>query len=138
MAENSEEARDAIGTFILPVWNTATSSAPLAFDNIPFTRPESPALWGRLHILHFQGSRASLGPNARFRHPGRVFVQVFGPAGAGMNSLNQVSTALMEAFEDAGGVGNIWFRDAAAREVGTDGDYYQVNVEVDFTYDRVT
>jgi hypothetical protein len=138
MAENSEQARDEIGTFILPFWNTASANAPLAFDNKSFDRPYTPALWGRLHIIHYQGSRASLGPNARFRNPGRIFIQVFAPVGTGMNSLNQVSTALKEAFEDAGSVGNIWFRDAGAREVGTDGDYYQVNVEVDFTYDRVT
>lgn len=55
-----------------------------------------------------------------------------------MESLDQVSNALVEAFEDAGAIGNIWFRDAGAREVGMDSEYSQVNVEVDFTFDRVT
>jgi hypothetical protein len=138
MANTFTEARDELSAFVLAAWNTATSSAPLEYDNLDSQRPKTPALWGRLHIRKFQGTRASLGSGHRFRRPGRVFVQIFAPVGTGMESLDQVSNALVEAFEDAGAIGNIWFRDAGAREVGMDSEYSQVNVEVDFTFDRVT
>lgn len=134
-----EEARDALTGFVKTAWDAATSSAPLLYENLKGQRPpDPPALWARVHVRHFQGERASLGANNRFRRNGRVYVQVFLPVEKGMETLDQAGQALMEAFEDAGGIDNIWFRDSSVREVGSDGTYYQVNVETDFTWDRVT
>ncbi len=138
MADTYEEARDALSAFTTTAWNTQTGSAPLRYDNLDGDRPDPPSLFGRLHIRHFQGTRAALGPKTRFRRVGRLYLQVFVPVGTGMEGLDQTSEALVEAFEDAGAVDNIWFRDIGMREVGSDGDYHQTNVEVDFTFDRVT
>ncbi|GAF70348.1 unnamed protein product, partial [marine sediment metagenome] len=49
MASTYSELRDAIGGLVLPVWNTATSSAPLHFDNVDGPRAEG-TVWGRLTI----------------------------------------------------------------------------------------
>lgn len=139
MAENSTELRDDVNGFLTTQWGLATpAGTPLFYDGQESNRPDVPGLFGRLHIRHFQGSRANLGPSGRFRRPGRIYLQVFTPVGTGMKSLDQVSSALVEALEDAGAIGNIWFRDIGAREVGNDGTYEQVNVECDFTYDRLT
>lgn len=141
MADTYEEARDALTGFIQAAWNASATaggaSAPLFYDNADGQRPDPPAPFGRVTVRFFSGTRASLGPNARFRRVGRVFVQVFNPAGEGMEDLDRTGQDLVAALEGAGAIDNIWFRDIAERDVGTDGTYYQVNVEADFTFDRV-
>lgn len=139
MATDFAELRDAIGGLVLPAWNTATSSAPLLFDNLDEDRPEG-LTWGRLTIRHTGGERASLGTNCRFRRFGVAFVQIFVPKNSGMETADAIGEAMVEAFEDAGQIGNVWFRDVALREVGPDTDqaFHQVNVEAAFTFDRVT
>lgn len=143
MANTDQEMRDAVGDYIVPVWNTATSSAPLFFDNMPADGPpDTPQLWGRLHIRTQQGTRAALGSsNTKWRRQGTIFFQMFDRKKTGLETLNAAADAVLTAFEDAGptDVENIWFRDPVARPVGgSDETYFQVNVEVGFTYDRNT
>ena len=115
MASTYAELRDAISGLVLPVWNTATSSAPLLFDNLDEDRPDG-STWGRLTIRHTGGSRASLGgATARFRRTGVVFVQIFVSKNSGMETADAIGEALVEAIEDAGQIGNVWFRDVAMR-----------------------
>jgi len=139
MASTYAELRDAIQDFVLPVWNTATGSAPLHYDNLDGSRAEG-TTWGRLTIRQTGGTRATLGSNARFRRFGAIFVQIFVPRDTGMETADAIAEALVEAFENAGGVGNVWFRDVAMREIGLDKDsaFHQMNVEAPYTFDRLT
>lgn len=139
MASTYDEAREALSGLAVTSWNTVTSNAPLFFDNLNAERPKKPTHFGRLHIRHFASSIASLGGTTkRWRRNGRMYVQVFDPVGTGMNKLDETAEGLVIAFENAGGIGNVWFRGVSAREIGSDGDYRQVNVEVDFTWDRTS
>jgi len=139
MASTYAELRDVVGDFVRPVWDTATNSAPLFFDNLDGPRAEG-TVWGRLTIRQSGGTRASLGNNARFRRFGTIYVQVFVPRDTGMEVADAIAEALVEAFENAGQVGNVWFRDVAAREIGLDKDsaFHQTNVEAPYTFDRLT
>lgn len=139
MADTYSELRDAIGGFVLPVWNTATSSAPLLFDNMDNPRAEG-TTWGRLTIRQTSATRASLGNNCRFRRFGTIYVQIFVSKNTGLETADAIGEALVEAFENAGQIGNVWFRDVSLREVGPDADaaFYQTNVEASFTFDRLT
>lgn len=136
MASTYAEARNALTGLAYTTWNTATGSAPLLYDNKGAERPKTPVLHGRVTIQHFGGALAALG-GKRHRRTGRMYVQVFEPKGEGMSDLDTIANAMVEAFEDAGAVGNVWFRNVGAKQVGTDGVYRQMNVEVDFTWDRV-
>ena len=133
-----EEARDALSVLLLAAWNTATSSAPLLFDNRNADRPDIPSLFGRLNVQHVAGMQAALGAS-RFRRMGVVSVQVFVPLGSGTQLADQVAESLVEALEGVGPttLDNLWLRNIGMREVGPDGTYHQVNVEADFTFDRV-
>lgn len=139
MASTYSELRDAIQDLVLPVWNTATSNALLHFDNLDGPRAEG-EVWGRLTIRQSGGSRASLGNNARFRRFGTAYVQIFVPRNTGMEVADAIAEALVNAIDDAGQVGNVWFRDVAAREIGLDKDsaFHQTNVEAPYTFDRLT
>lgn len=138
MASTYEEARDLLSAFVTTEWNTATSSAPLLYDNLNADRPADPSLFGRLNIQHVSGMLAALGAS-RFRRMGVLSVQVFVPLGSGTQQADQVAESLVEALEGVGPLvlENIWFRNIGMREVGPDGTYHQVNVEADFTFDRV-
>ena len=139
MATTYEESRDAISALVLSAWNTATGSALLTYDNLDEDRPEG-VVWGRLTVRHTGGGRASLGSNSRFRRTGTVFIQIFVPKNTGMQTADAIGEALAKAFDDAGQIGNLWFRDVAMKEVGPDTDltHFQTNVEAGFTFDRVT
>ncbi|MEE8551509.1 MAG: phage tail terminator-like protein [Gemmatimonadota bacterium] len=138
MAATYEEARDLLSAFVTTNWNVATSSAPLLYDNLNADRPATPSLFGRLNIQHVSGMLAALGAS-RFRRMGVLSVQVFVPLGSGTQQADQVAESLVEALEGVGPttLENVWLRNIGMREVGPDGTYHQVNVEADFTFDRV-
>lgn len=138
MASTYEQARDAISTFVTTTWNAATTSAPLIYDNLNADRPAVPSLFGRLTIHNVGGMLAALGAS-RFRREGLFSIQVFVPLGSGTQQADQVAQALVEALEDIGPatLGNVWLRNIGMQEVGPDGTYHQVNVEAEFTFDRV-
>ncbi len=141
MASTYEEARDDLSIFATSAWATAVTAImptpPLFYDNLNQNPPDDGSVWGRLSIQHLDGTRASLGSSsARFRRAGMLFMQVFVPIGDGTLTSDQIADSLVEAFEDAGAIGNIWFRNIGQREVGPDGTFHQVNVEVAFTFDR--
>jgi hypothetical protein len=69
-----------------------------------------------------------------------MYFQIFVPKDSGMDVADTIGEALVTAIEDAGAIGNLWFRDVSQSEVGPDIDeaFFQVNVEASFTWDRVT
>ncbi len=138
MANTYEEARDELTAFIRTQWELVDPTAPLFYDQVGAERPSPPEFFGRVTVRFFSGTRATLGSNSRFRRVGRVFVQIFNPNDSGMEALDRMGQALVASLEDAGAVGNIWFRDIGERDVGTDGTYYQINTEADFIFDRLT
>lgn len=145
MAESNDEFRSEFTTWFYDQWNTATSNAPLAFDNMPEpTGLKSAPLWGRLHIKEQAGGQISLGggqsSGANYRHTGTVYVQIFVPAATGLVDVGAVAKTLAEAIEDTGHLGNVWFRDTQTREVGIEETkaWFQFNVETGFVYDRAT
>lgn len=138
MAATYEQARDVLSAFVTTEWNTATTSAPLLYDNLNADRPAVPSIFGRLNIQHVSGMLAALGAS-RFRRMGVLALQVFVPLGSSTQLADQVAQALVTALEGVGPatLENIWLRNIGMREVGPDGTYHQVNVEADFTFDRV-
>ncbi len=141
MASNTQELVDVLSALVKTTWDTATSSAPLFFDNMPSAPPEGTELWGRLHIREQASSIAALS-GKYFRRNGTLYLQVFvRKDDAGTVAINAVTDAVREALEDAtpAQLGNVWLRDTVVKPVGaSDETYFQQNVETSFTYDRVT
>ena len=131
------EARDAINGMLTPVWNTASGSAPLFYDNKDGQAPAVTGTYGRIAIRWAGGTRAALGPNGTWRRAGFVFIQIFVPHGSKTTVADGIAEALTQALELPGAVQNIWFRDAGPQDIGSDGTYHQVNVVAEFQYDRI-
>lgn len=123
--------------FARTAWVNAGQDANLlAYENLQFDPPEDPPKpWARITVQHDGGQRAL---TRLFRRTGRITVQVFVPAGESRLELDQILDTVVPAFEDAGRVGESWFREVKLREVGSDGVYYQANVIAEFTFDRIT
>lgn len=141
MANTSAEARDLVSALITSAWNTQVPGAPLFYTNQQTDRPDVPTLFGRMHMQFVDRAQITLGSVAdgvRFRAAGTIFVQVFVPLGTGTDEYDAVCDALVVALENAGAAQNVWFRDVGMREIGSDGTYYQTNVEAAFQFDRVT
>lgn len=138
MATTLAEARDAIGSLVTSTWTASAAGTPLLYDNLDAQEPPAgTALWGRLSIQFDEATRASLGNDggALFRRRGRLYVQVFIPHGKDVTPALSLADTLVRAIEKPGHVGNVWFRDVGAEQVGSDGAYWQINVRAEFQFD---
>ena len=68
-----------------------------------------------------------------FRHPGLFIASIFVPRGTGAGAALTVADAIAALFRgksDTSGTTSIIYRAPKVREVGANGDWYQVDVEV--------
>lgn len=131
------EARDAMSALVVSLWNTAAPGAILLYDNQRDQHPpKNASLWGRLHIKHDDRDRVTLGSGASalFRSVGALYVQVFVPPGSGTAVIEGVASALVAGLQDADVPGIRLYR-VRSNDVGPDGTFYQMNVELNFQYD---
>lgn len=140
---NYETARNDLSNFVRTIWEAAVTAAghagaPLAYDNLNFTPPQDGEPWGRLTVKFATGTRASLGSgsSASFRRGGALSLQVFTKIGSSTLTDDRIADNVVEALEDAGAVGVIWFRDVRKEDIGPDRSYHQSNIVVDFVFDR--
>ena len=123
------------------------SAAMVALENKPFdTAIDEP--WVRLTVLHFDSEQETLGRvgNRQFLRSGSVVVQVFVPYGMGVHRAQQIAQEVRDLYEgvslrvikmpDEPPVETMRFFAGSTLEIGLDGDFYQINVEVPFDYNE--
>lgn len=105
---------------------------PLADGNKP---------WARAVVRHATGEQRSMGGVGQrvFTRRGVVTIQIFVPTGKqGLLLADRFGKVAVDAFEgEETSTGNVWFRNATYREVGVDGNWFQVNALAEFEYDAV-
>lgn len=137
MPADSVETEDILLGIVQTAWTANTpAGTPLHFNNLDSDRPNPPSLFGRAVVRDAVGEYAGVG-TTRLRRPGTVFVQVFVPQGTGTKTINTLANALVNALKNASVVtlGGIMLRDIGSNELGSDGVYYQVNVQASYVYD---
>ena len=78
------------------------------------------------------------GSGGTFRHPGQLVVSIFTLRGIGVGSalaLGDTLAALFRGKKEASGTTEIIYRTPNVRAVGSDGQWYQTDVEVPFERD---
>jgi hypothetical protein len=108
------------------------------FDNEKYNPPSGSA-WARVGVRHRGSALESIGGagNNNYQRTGVLFVQVFTPIDQGVSEADSLSQAARAIFEGITLSNNaIRFNNAVIREVGSDGSWYQVNVECEFQYDE--
>lgn len=145
-----EQARDYILDKFKLAWDTNSptvngGSAPdVEYQNIA---PEKAHLgkgnkaWARATVRHATGEQRSMGTpgNRIFTRRGVVTIQIFTPAGKqGLVLADRLGKVAVDAFEgEETSTGDVWFRNVTYREVGVDGNWFQVNALAEFEYDAV-
>lgn len=133
-----EQARDEIMTVFKTAWDTTTY--PAVYEDTKAARPSSQTPFARPILRHVTGSQASLTGGlgtSRFQREGILTVQIYTPQGSGLTSGYSLVKIVADAFEGTATPGGVWFRDVRLNEIGADGDFFVINVLIDFEYDEV-
>ena len=140
MSITLNEARDEMFGILQAMWIAPTfDPANLRWSDVAGDTPSLPVLWARGTIRHATGGQASLsGPVngcVKFERKGTLFVQVFSPVGNGLTAAYDAAQLVANAYEKPPGGLTVWFRNVRINEIGTRGDFEQINVLADFIYD---
>lgn len=145
-----EEARDYILDKFKLAWDTKAAAvnggtAPyIEYQNIEPPKAHlgnGNKAWCRPSVRHARGEQRSMGTpgNRIFTRRGLVTIQIFVPAGKqGLVLADRLGKVAVDAFEgEETSTGDVWFRNVTYREVGVDGNWFQVNALAEFEYDAV-
>jgi hypothetical protein len=133
-----KEAVDSMLALFKAAWDTTGFIA--LYPNVAGDIPTGTDGWARVNIIHSDEEQASLSGalnTTRFRRDGGLTVQIFTKSGEGLSNGHALTKIVQDAFEGQSTSDGIWFRNVRVNEVGPDGDWYQINVLVDFTYDEI-
>lgn len=114
--------------------NTTLASSAYTFTSENFKAPADTA-WARLTVNHEAGEQDSLGKTGdrKYLRRGRVLVQLFGPVDQGLRALDLLADATRDIFEGTQFSG-LYFISADVREIGQDGEWFQLVVDAPFDY----
>lgn len=137
MTATIPQAIDDILTLFKTAWDL--SGYPLLYENVGGELPTTQTPWARISIRHFRGAQETLGGTGerKFSRGGLVIVQTFTAVGGGLSEPYNVAKIAADALEGKSTSLNVWFRNVRINEIGVDGDWFQVNVLADFTYDEM-
>lgn len=135
-------ARDTVlGQFKL-AWDLApeANDVPVYYWDQKQSRPaDDLATFVRINMTHAAGGQASLARDTGkiiYEREGIIQIQIFTPLGKGLTEADSLAKVAVDAFEGQN-IEDIWFRNVRINEIGPDGDRFQTNVLIDFTYDEI-
>ena len=129
------QARDDMLKMISDAW--LPTGKPILYEDRGGTPPKEGTAWARVTIRHNRGDQETLSNpfgSRLFRRDGLVFVQIFTPVGNGLEQADALAKIALDAYEGKSSQNGVWFRNVRYREVGPDGNWYQVNVIAEFEY----
>lgn len=132
------EARDEILAVFKTAWDTTSYQA--FYDDVRQQRGDTESPWASVHLRHASGGQATLSGETgsrTFARTGNITTQIFTPSGKGLQDAYALAKVVSDAFEGANTPGGAWFRNVRLNEVGRDGQFFQLNVIVDFSYDEI-
>lgn len=108
---------------------------PYVGDNESFDKPKAP--WARIVVRNTAGGQHTLGPEGTrvYRRIAHVLIQIFTEKGKGTKEADTLAQAAIAIFEGKK-INGLCFNDGLAREIGSDGEWYTVVVDVTFDYDE--
>lgn len=142
MSATFATAYDEILALFKAAWDTTAHSANVDYENVAFTIPAADGTnaWARPRVRHASGGDGSLAGGLgtkSYDRTGVLLVQVFTSAGAGLVEGHALAKIVADAFDGVRTASGVWFRNVRLAEVGPDGEWFQLNISVDFAYDEV-
>lgn len=110
---------------------------PIAIDNKRLDRPNEDT-WVRLSIQFNDGKQGSFGitGNRKFLKYGFIYVQVFTPANEGTDDNDILVENSMNLF-DGTRIEQLWMYNGKVKTVGSDGQFYQQNAVIEFSFENI-
>lgn len=134
-------ARDAILKKFNDTWGAQGSPPVVHFDGQKDTIPQDGSPYATIKVQHKLGALATLRDKAsggRFRAFGTVIVDIYAPLNDGLTAADGYVKVTQSAFEgQATDPDGVLFRSVRVKEIGGSGDWYRVQVQADFEYDRI-
>ena len=90
-------------------------------------------------VNHFSGGQKTFGASGgrRFARIGELMVQIYCPAGKGLQESYALGKVLADAFEGTSVVGGMWFRNTRIEEKRRDGNFRRLDFFTEFSYDEI-
>lgn len=129
------EVRNAIAARYLNEYN---GDFPIALDNLKFTKPNPNVKWVRVNVQFNGGFQSSLGKtgNRKFVKFGLLFIQVFTPANKATDENDTLADDSLNLF-DGERLEQLWLYNGRIDTIGSDGEFYQQNVIVEFEFEDI-
>lgn len=104
----------------------------------PRSKDEKP--WAAVTLKHasgFQSTLSGVTGSKTFKRLGLLTTQIFVPTGKGLQEAYDLAKVISDAFEGTSTPGGVWFTNVRLNEVGRDGEFFQLNVIIEFSYDEI-
>jgi len=138
MSLTFSDAVDQIMDLFKTAWDT--TGFPAYYEDVRQQRDSSEDPWSTTTLRHASGQQMTLGTatgTSRFAREGLLIVQIFTPAGKGLQEAYNLAKVVVDAYEGSTTPGGVWFRNVRLNEIGRDGRFFQMNVLVEFLYDEL-
>jgi len=129
-----KDSRKLIYDKFIADWNDETI---YDFDNEEFDMPEASISWVRLVVRNKVGNQETLGKigSRKFLRDATVMIQVFTELDTGASEGDRLAVKARDIFEGIR-LNGLWFFASDIQEIGSDGTFYQHNVECTFNYEQ--
>lgn len=130
-----DQAQQAINDRFVTEWGTTT---PFSFTNETPASNDISTSWVRLVSKLAVSGQRSLGQsgNRKYDRNGIIFAQVFSPINEGSSSGTALAKQIEDLYEGERFNGVVG-QDSIIRDIGPDGEWYQLQVEINFQYEEI-
>lgn len=137
MSLTHEQAVSDMSAMFKAVWDA--TGYQVRWENVREQRDVVDRPWASFVIRHATGSQVSLGGvgERTFSRPGTIIISVFAPIGNGLSTSYALAKIAANAYEGKHSPNGVWFRNVSVREIGREGEFFQVNAVIDFDYDEI-
>lgn len=89
-------------------------------------------------IRHSGGQQDTLGGlgNRSFIRVGIAVARVFTQTGKGLSSAYALAKSIVDAYEGVHSPNGVWFRNVRIQEMGVDGNFFELQVLIEFEYNE--
>ncbi len=89
-------------------------------------------------IRHAGGQQDTLGGigSRSFIRVGTAVARVFTQTGKGLSSAYDLAKSIVDAYEGVHSPNGVWFRNVRIQEMGTDGNFFELQVLIEFEYNE--
>lgn len=132
------QANDEMNKVFKDAWDGTGYSA--FYQDVKDARDTSENPWACIFIKHVRSSLSTLSGvvgTRTFTRYGLITIQIFTKIGNGLQESYTLAKTLSDSFEGNTTPGGVRFRDVRLNEVGRDGQFFQLNVVIEFEYDEI-